>query len=129
MDQILKYFKTWSAIFGASCWREITPLLTPLPDSPIALVWWKGKGSDSSVPETSSSSVVLSLNRSGTDWVMATRGRSLEGATCCGRPGARALVSRRSTCGGPAAEQRLRSGPFPPREVSRGRGGEVLAGP
>lgn len=51
-----------------------------------------------------------------------------------GRPGARAPAPRRPTCGGAAEEQRLRAGPFPPGEVSRGRGGagpraEVLAGP
>lgn len=39
------------------------------------------------------------------------------------RPGACALASRRSTCEGSAEEERLRSGPFPLGQVSRGRGG------
>lgn len=39
-----------------------------------------------------------------------------------GRPGACGLASR-STCEGLAEEERLRSGPFPLGEVSRGRGG------
>lgn len=40
-----------------------------------------------------------------------------------GQPGACALASRRSTCEGSAEEERLRSGPFPLGQVSRGRGG------
>uniref|UniRef100_A0A8B9XXM4 Growth factor receptor bound protein 2 n=12 Tax=Boreoeutheria TaxID=1437010 RepID=A0A8B9XXM4_BOSMU len=136
LDQILKYLKTWSSIWSSSRWRFLPPHLPRPPPIPQPNCLGLVEGEKKRSGRGGQSFLRVSANLPALAPKGLQRPRRVEPGRCHllrGGP-APAPWPVPVYLRGLAGVGRLRSGSFPPGEVSRGWGGagpraQVLAGP